>query len=126
MKFLFLQFSKTSDSSSLLPVGSSPVQINGIPSVPSQLPHIPSSSSSNYSPSTPELMLNQNDRKINIDDVPPSSSLSSSLIPTSENNVADDVIEALSESEKAKGFESIKRDWWKSGKIARIYLIMWL
>ena len=33
------QVPKTSDSSSLLPVGSSSVQINGIPSVLSQLPH---------------------------------------------------------------------------------------
>ena len=117
---------KTSASSSLLPVGSSPVQINGIPSVPSQLPHIPASSSSTYSPSTPELILKQNDRKINIDDVPPSSSLSSSLISTSENNVARDVIEALSESEKAKGFESIKRDWekWRDRKDLFDHVVM--
>ena len=94
---------RTSASSSLLPVGSSPVQINGIPSVPSQLPHIPDSSSSNYSPSTPELTLQiKMTGKSTLMMFLRSSSLSSSLISTSENNVAPDVIEALSESEKEK------------------------
>ena len=49
------------------------------------------------------------------------SSSNSSSSSVSESNVAQDVIKAVEED----GFESIKRDW-ESGKIARIYLIMWL
>ena len=70
------QVSKISESSSLPSLGSSSVQINGIPSVSSQLPHMPASSSSNSSSSTPELVLSQNDKKINID----THSLSSSFL----------------------------------------------
>jgi hypothetical protein len=107
--------SKSSDSSSFIPLNSSSMDMNVLlPSPPSVSPTSdlsffnPSLKSGLPSSSTLELSK-QKDRKINIDTIHSSSSSSSFLSSASEGNVAQDVIDALQEKE----FGRMEKDWGK-------------